>query len=732
MTIYVKDVLRPLDVAAAEFVGLHRVVHIDGDDAHLMGLQRPWRMPHRHSLRKLIRLQKNKKLDVVDFEGHEYTRKKEYEIPESARKVAEAAWDSIERLVAPDAVWELFDVDMRGRAIGKRADDLGKPVKSLHRILFRYWVYGQTPDAVRPDWAARGGKGKRRVGKTRGDTAAKRIGHPPAPATVSAGGVARDFNCSDDDLAIFKNAMDLYFDECKGSLKGVYDKMVSNLYVDGYREKDGVVVPIPKPASETPSFRMFDHAIHRDWDQHELEKRRIGEREYLQSKRGLNGSGRENTSGPGDRYQIDATLFDIYLVNQIHRSWIIGRPVVYYVMDTFSTMIVGLFVGLWGPSWDCARLALMNAFTDKVEFCRRYGIDITYADWPCTLLPNTLFADRQELLTNAAVGLRKNLNIHCETAQGFRPDLKFIESRFRILNLTSQVQWLPGAVSQREKERSGRDYRLDAVLDLNQFIRILIKAIIHYNKFHLCPQHVMSHPALARATIDPTAISLWNWALDLGMGSLRRERNIDHLRFSLLPTDSVSVTEKGILFRGMHYETDRALKEDWFSIVRGEKVGKLEAAYDSSWTNEIWLRDSTGRFETARLRSFDSLYMNRRIEESEDFQAMKRVIPAPLVDSQRASKAALDAVIDSEVARGKELADLNSGLSKAARIADIRENRTQAGDEEKARIAAEAYGKRADASNRSAKQPIEDDDEALQSSNVIDLMRRQRADGKRA
>lgn len=732
MTICVNDVLRPLDTNAAGFVGLHRVVHIDGDDAHLMGLQRPWCMPQPRSLRTLIGLQDSKKLDVVDFEGHAYTRKKEDEIPASARKVAEAAWNSIEALVAPGSVWELFDADMRGRAIGRRAQALGKTVKTLHRILFRYWVYGSTPAAVRPDWAARGGKGKRRAGKARGNSGKKRIGRPPAPATVSAGGVARDFNCGDDDLATFKTAMDLYFDECKGSLRGAYDKMVSNLYVDGYRESDGVVAPIPKPASETPSFRMFETAIKRDWDQHELEKRRIGDRAYLQTKRALNGSGRETTSGPGDRYQIDATLFDIYLVNQLHRSWIIGRPVVYYVMDTFSTMIVGLFVGLWGPSWDCARLALMNAFADKVDFCRRYGIDITYADWPCDLLPNTLFADRQELLTNAAVGLRKNLNIHCEIAQGFRPDLKFIESRFRILNLTSQVHWLPGAVSKREKERSGRDYRLDAVLDLYQFTRILIKAIIHYNKFHLCPQHVMSHPALAKATIDPTAISLWAWAADLGMGSLRRERNINHLRFSLLPTERVSVTEKGILFRGMHYESDRALKENWFSVVRGEKVGKLEAAHDSSWTNEIWLRDSaSGRFETARLRSFDSLYLNRRVEESEDYQAMKRAIPATLIDGQRASKAALDAVIDSEVERGKALADGNLGLSKAARVADIRENRAQARDEEKARLAAEAYGASAGAS-QAPKQPLGDEEEELQASNVIDLMRRQRADGKRA
>jgi hypothetical protein len=691
-----------------------------------MGLERPWCMPRAYSLKRINELMQQGKLDTVGFEGHSYSLRNEDEIPSTAVKAGNDAWSWIEPLVDPQVVWELFDQDLRGRVIGKRAEELGKHAKTLHRILFRYWVYGQTEAAVRPNWALRGGKGKRRSGKARNDATCKRIGHPSSVATVSGGGVVRNFNSEEEDFAIFRNAMSLYFDECKGSLKGVYDKMVANLYITGYRERDGVIAPVPKPAAETPSFRMFEHAVNRDWNLHELEKRRIGQRIYLQSKRGLNGSGRENTKGPGDRYQIDATLYDIYLVNQIHRSWIIGRPVVYFVMDTFSTMIVGMFVGLWGPSWDCARLALMNAFTDKVDFCRKYGITISQEDWPCTLLPTKLFADRQELLTNAAVGLRKNLKIHCEIAQGFRPDLKFIESRFRIINLTSHVHWLPGAVSKWEKERNGRDYRLDAVLDLHQFTRILIRSVLHYNKFHFCPQHIMSNPVLARTTIDPTPISLWSWATNLGMGALRRERDIDLLRFSLLPTEPASVNERGILFRGMHYETDRAIKEEWFSVVRGERKPKVEVAYDLSWSNEIWIRDpSTCRFETARLRSLDNVYLNRRLEESQDFQAMKGVIPAVLVDSERESRASLDSLIDSEVDAGTNLAKSHSGLSKRARVSNIQEKRAQARDEERSRIAIEAYG--LTAKEVKAKVPegeAHEDEDEQHESDIVNLMRR--------
>lgn len=730
MTIYVNDVVRPLDAKAARFDGLHRVIHIDGDFVALMGLARPWRMWVSDSLKRLSELEDGKKLDIVTYEGHSYTRRRDEELPASAKKVRDEAMARITPLVEGERSWELFDEEMRGRAIAKRAGDLGVTVKTLHRVLFRYWAYGQTEAAVTPDWSVRGGKGKRRSGKKRGDKKAARIGRPPSAATISAGGVVRDFNAGEEDCALFKTAMDLWFDECGGSLRGVWRKYTEQLCVQSYEEKDGVVVPIPRPAEQIASFDMFEHAIQRDMDAHELEKRRLGERLYLQTKRGLNGSGRESATGPGDQFQIDATLYDIYLVNRLHRSWIIGRPVVYLVMDQFSTMITGLFVGLWGPSWDCARLALMNAFTDKVEFCRRYGIDITYDDWPCTLLPSTLFADRQELLTDAAEGLRKNLKIHCEVAQGYRPDLKFIESRFRILNLTSQVHWLPGAVSQRAKERNGRDYRLDAVLDLYQFTRILIRAVLHYNNFHFCPQHLLTHPALASAAIDPTPISLLRWGASKGMGSLRRESDVNHLRFSLLPTESVRLTDRGILFRGMHYETDRALKEDWFSRVRGKSRVPLEAAFDRNWTNEIWLRDpATGRFDTARLREFDKLYVGHRLEEADDLISMNGVIPSRLVSAEMKSHAALDALISDEVVRGEQLAAQGPvPPSKAARVAGIRENRAEAGSEQQAAIAAQNYGEPAP---KRATSLESDDEEEAQAAAVIDLMRHRRERGAR-
>src|SRR5699024_12652238 len=83
------------------------------------------------------------------------------------------------------------------------------------------------------------------------------------------------------------------------------------------------------------------------------------------------------TNGPGTRFQIDATMADIYLVSSLDVNKVIGRPVMYAVLDVYSRILTVLYVGLEGPSWIGAMMALDSMVADKVEFCKQYGIDIT-------------------------------------------------------------------------------------------------------------------------------------------------------------------------------------------------------------------------------------------------------------------------------------------------------------------------------------------------------------------
>ena len=101
---------------------------------------------------------------------------------------------------------------------------------------------------------------------------------------------------------------------------------------------------------------------------------------------GLLGTSLGEVIGPGSRFQIDATIADIYLVSRFDRSRIVGRPVIYVIINMLSRIIVGLYVGFEGPSWVGAMMALANAVTPKAEWCRQFDIEIDEADWPCRCL----------------------------------------------------------------------------------------------------------------------------------------------------------------------------------------------------------------------------------------------------------------------------------------------------------------------------------------------------------
>ncbi|UTW70537.1 hypothetical protein KHA80_09280 [Anaerobacillus sp. HL2] len=74
---------------------------------------------------------------------------------------------------------------------------------------------------------------------------------------------------------------------------------------------------------------------------------------------------------------------------------IIGRPIIYVVIDVFSRLVAGIHIGLEGLSWLGAMMALANTVTDKQKFCAEYGIPISKEDWPCEHLPEVLLADRE-------------------------------------------------------------------------------------------------------------------------------------------------------------------------------------------------------------------------------------------------------------------------------------------------------------------------------------------------
>lgn len=159
--------------------------------------------------------------------------------------------------------------------------------------------------------------------------------------------------------------------------------------------------------------------------------------------------------GPGKLYQVDSTIADILLVSELDPRIIIGSPVLYLVSDTFSRKIAGLYVGLEGPNWEGYAMALANAFENKVDYCKRYDIEITEDTWNASFIPDQIITDRgPEFIGNYSSMLVNAFDMHTSHTAPFRPDWKpVVERDFGFLN-EEVIHWLAGA-HREDEEKEG-------------------------------------------------------------------------------------------------------------------------------------------------------------------------------------------------------------------------------------------------------------------------------------
>ena len=66
------------------------------------------------------------------------------------------------------------------------------------------------------------------------------------------------------------------------------------------------------------------------------------------------------------------------------------------VIDVFSRMIAGFYIGFENASYAAAMQALFMATTDKTSYCKELDFDIELENWPSIGLPDAILADRGE------------------------------------------------------------------------------------------------------------------------------------------------------------------------------------------------------------------------------------------------------------------------------------------------------------------------------------------------
>ncbi len=475
------------------------------------------------------------------------------------------------------------------------------PETTVRRIFSKYFNYGMTKNSLLTRYKNCGARGKDR------NLRDIKVGRPPK---YNDGNNKAGINITEDIKIIFQQGIDnYYYTEKLVNPKQVYIAILRDYFSYNYKENGEIKYRLFEK-DRLPTYGQFYYWFKKFQNPTKDIISRQGTKEYELKYRPLLSNSTMETIGPGTRFQVDATIADVYLVSKFDRDRIIGRPIVYAIIDVFSRMVTGIYVGLEGPSWIGAMMALDNMVTDKVEFCKEYGIEIEEYQWPAYHLPQIIIADRGEFEGYSVENLINNLGIVIENTPPYRGDLKgIVERSFNTVN-TKIKHKTPGAIMKEYRKRGDRDYRLDATLTLEEFTKIYIKLVIQHNNT-IIEKYPMEKDMIADE-IAPIPTQLWQWGIKNKKGSLRIiDREI--MRLNVMPKTKASVSRSGIRFKGLFYSSQKAIKEQWFIK---NKVRSVNIIYDPRNVNYIYIPEDDGKsYEKCFLLDACIQYKDAILEE---------------------------------------------------------------------------------------------------------------------
>lgn len=576
----------------------------------------------------------------------------------------DAAWTIIEAIVKEEPA--IYEKSFRTKLIKETQEKHQVTYPTVRKYLYKYWSRGKTLDSLLPDYKNSGGKGKE---KKAGES---KRGRPPVYGV-------KGINVDEDTKRTFRLAIEKYYLTSKqNSLTAAYKFMVREFYVENIYYENGVEKELLKDEEALPTFTQFKYWYQKEYNAPEVLIARKGEKRFNKDHRAVLNTSQSEVFGPGSRYQIDATIADVYLVSEVNRNWIIGRPVVYLVMDVFSRMVVGMYVGLEGPSWAGAMMAMTNVVADKKKYCAQYGIEISEEDWPSHHLPEILLTDKGEFEGYNVERLVKAFNLHVENAASYRADWKgIVEKQFDLIQKKVKPL-LPGYIDVDFQERGAKDYRLDAKLTLKEFTQILIKQVLQHNTKHYLKTYVRDRDLVAD-DVQPIPLELWNWGIKNRTGKLRVFAE-DLVKLQLLPRGTATVNYKGIQFKGISYSCDRAIQESWFENARMKGSWKIEIAYDPRNMSYVYvLNDLDGSFEACYMLEVSKRYEGLSLDEITYWKRQERLLEKGQ-DHKQLQKdvdyiADVEAIIKKAEKAKKEQQDPT--LSKLEQVSAIRDNRKE-------------------------------------------------------
>lgn len=648
--IHINDVLETEDTKS-----LDRVVHIDyrENEIWLFALSHATALP-KYSPLSLVEDEMAEKKRRV-FEG---TPVSTINMPSPAAiAFRDQAYGRIKTLVGTA---DILEPGKRSKLVEERANALGCSPQTIYSDLRNWWKNGMTPNALLPRFHARGSSEGLTLNRGRPSVFVKRP----------------NFQVTQKDKEQFERAIkDFYLKNDYDTLASAYQRLLEDYYsyVDGENQRR------IKPEGECPSEQQFRYFFRKLLPAETVLRKKKGDAEFELNHRAKLGSLIHEAYTVGDLYEIDATIVDNYIVAELNRGFIIGKPTLYVVICRKSSLTVGFYLGLEEPSWPAAMQAIKSISENKADLCERYGVEYDPEDWPAhAILPKEIVADRgPEMIGENSEKLADGLEVVVRTLPARRADRKpVVECQFKLIQ-RSIANVAPGYTPpENAKKRQGKHYEMDACLTLKELTTIILRDIIRLNR---SPRNGYNlSPSYALDGIQPSPINIWNTEVRARAGALPRISE-EQIRFALLPKAEATVTRAGIqLGEVCFYTCPEAMRRGWMVIAGQRGSFTVRVSYDRRLVDSIYIHDNTDptKFFVATLLDKCSDYRGLSFQEVEAIEYFQKVLQRQGQHISRQNLLDAHQVQDPVAKKAlQEMKSVTTGKTRSSRKKDIAEDR---------------------------------------------------------
>lgn len=369
----------------------------------------------------------------------------------------------------------------------------------------------------------------------------------------------------------FDEGIQAYLSGKANTIKDAYKDLIYKHYTY-LKENENEIVRDLLPSNQRPTYKQFYNYLNKIVDKDEIEKAKTSAAEQRNNSRLLLSDNLKDVDGPGSLAEVDECEVDVFLVSNEDRKKVIGRPIVYGLIDVYSRAILAVSVSLENNSYKGITNCLLNLIEDKKELCKKYNIAISDSVWVDHFLPNRIRSDYgSEYISYEFERVCNEFGIQREVASPGTGSMKG-----QIEQLFHQMHSAQNAVLENHgliSKRHDSNHKTTAVLTLEEFKGFVYAMVVAHNS-----KYMKNYPLTAdmrKKKVKPIPSGLWEYGISK-YGMPKPILNDLQFKYALLKDITASISRDGITYKGLKYINLK--DENLISMMT--KIGKKKVKFD--------------------------------------------------------------------------------------------------------------------------------------------------------